>query len=192
MKTFKRRRFIIDKQLQYRLLIYDGIYFLIIMISLVLFLFAPLAIELLGRHVQDTRRWEAAAQALYLHTMLWPALLVILILLGIHAVIVSHRIAGPLFRFRMSFEKIIEGNLKPPIRIRKNDFLYNQQLVIDRLVEALRSKIAAMQIEQQAIESILDQKMAEDAPIPPDLKNDIDQLKSHSGRLKKELEYFTV
>jgi nitrogen fixation/metabolism regulation signal transduction histidine kinase len=192
MKPFKRKRFIIDKQLQYRLLLYDGIYFLIITVSLVLFLFAPLAVELLGRDVQDMRRWEAAAQVLYLHTMLWPALFLILILLSVHAVIVSHRIAGPLFRFRISFEKIIAGNLKPPIRIRKNDFLYNQQLVIDRLIDTLRSKVSTIQTEQQAIESILNEKMQADLSLAPDLKNHIDQLKNHNSRLKKEIEFFSV
>ena len=53
---------------------------------------------------------ELANQFLSLHERVWPAMLVALLLLGFHLVFFSHRIAGPLYRWRRLFSEVGAGN----------------------------------------------------------------------------------
>jgi len=84
-----------------------------------------------------------AGKILYLHSYLWPAVLIILVILGFHSVLVSNKIAGPLLRFRRLFQRVIDGDISGTLRIRRGDLLINEQTKIDEMVFMLQSRIGA-------------------------------------------------
>jgi len=78
---------------------------------------------------------------------LWPAVLVVFIILSIHSILVSHRIAGPLYRFRQTFQQIIAGDISKMARIRKGDLLANEQEKIAEMmmiVAAILSNVSTL------------------------------------------------
>ena len=120
-------------------------------------------------------------------------MLAVFAVLGVHSILVSHRIAGPLYRFRMTFQDIIEGNLSRFIRIRKGDFLLAEQAKIEELVRMLRSKLNMIKGEQAGIVRLVDEILKN--PLlerEKDLKAQVAQLEIHNARLGQEIAYFKL
>jgi methyl-accepting chemotaxis protein len=191
MGSFRRRRYVIDRALQYRLLIYNAIYFLIIVLSIGVALFLPLYFEMSKPGLTTAQQGEVAGRVLYLHANLWPAVLVVLIILGIHSLLISHKIAGPLYRFRQTFQDIIDGDISRMVKIRKSDFLMSEQEKIEEMMAMLRSRIGKIRSEQAAMENVLNDIVRNpDSQLEEGTKAKIAALQNHSMALKKEIEYF--
>jgi methyl-accepting chemotaxis protein len=86
-------------------------------------------------------RQEVASEFLSLHTRLWPAVVMLFVLLSIHSVFVSHRIAGPLFRFRKVLGAVAKGDLSVRLTLRKNDYLVKEGESVDAMILALRDRV---------------------------------------------------
>ncbi|MCU0596041.1 MAG: hypothetical protein MUC98_11360 [Desulfobacterota bacterium] len=184
MGPVRRKTVIVDKRLQYRLLGYNAIYFFVTVAALSLALFTPLIFEISDPSLSPREQAEIAGKILYLHSYLWPALFLVLVILGFHSVLVSNKIAGPLYRFRATFQKIIEGDLSGTVRIRKGDLLINEQTKIDEMVSMLQSKIGLIQQEQEAVAALLSQLRGQELSGPA--KATLTQIEEHCERMKKE------
>ena len=188
MGPVRRKTYIVDKKLQYRLLGYNAIYFFIILAALSLALFTPLIFELSDPLLSPRQQAEVAGKILYLHSYLWPALLLVFVILGFHSVLVSSKIAGPLYRFRAAFQRIIEGDISGSVRIRKSDLLVNEQTKIDEMVAILKSKISQIQMEEAAMGDLLAKLHGQE--LNAEQKAVLAQLEAHHERLKKETDFF--
>ncbi|MBU2498646.1 MAG: hypothetical protein KKE57_07095 [Proteobacteria bacterium] len=193
MRLPRRRNYIVDKSLQIRLLLYNGIYFMIIVLAIGMALFLPLYFEFTDPNLTSDQLVDVAGRVLYLHNKLWTVILAVFIILGIHSILVSHRIAGPLYRFRMTFQDIIDGNISRFIRIRKGDYLVGEQAKIEEMVQMLRSKLNVIKGEQADIERLVDEILKN--PLlerEKDLKAKVGQLEIHNSRLGQEIAYFQL
>ncbi|MCG6880458.1 MAG: hypothetical protein LJE96_15090 [Deltaproteobacteria bacterium] len=66
---------------------------------------------------------------------------------------ISHKIAGPLFRFEQDLEEIGRGNLKKKVRLRKKDQFTGLSNSLNNMTELLNERIVSSQQElQQLIE----------------------------------------
>jgi methyl-accepting chemotaxis protein len=187
----RRTRYLVDKRLQYRLLIYNGIYLLVIILAVGAGLFLPLVLDLSDPNLSVAQQGEVVNKILYLYSRLSPILLFVFLILLAHSVVVSHRIAGPLYRFRATFNQVAQGDLSRATRLRKGDFLLNEQAKIEEMIEALRSRLHHIKNEHAVMERSL-QALAE-SPLGgsnEELAAIIAQLKECNSRLRRELEYF--
>lgn len=57
----------------------------------------------------------------------------------------THRVAGPLYRFRQVFRTIASGDLSLRVRVRDGDYLTQEADELDRMVVALRDCVSHMQ-----------------------------------------------
>lgn len=190
MGSIQRRTFIVDKKLQYRLLGYNAIYFFITLAALSLALFTPLIFEISDPLLSPRQQAEVAGKILYLHSYLWPAFFLVLVILGFHSVLVSNKIAGPLYRFRAAFQRIIEGDLSGFVKIRKGDLLVNEQTKIDEMISTLKSKIGQIQAEEAAIGELLAQIRGLD--LSAEQKAVLTRLEEHHERLKRGTGFFKI
>jgi methyl-accepting chemotaxis protein len=189
----RRKRYIINRRLQYRLMIYNGIYLLIVILAIGAGLFLPLFLELSNPNLSIAQQGEVANKIFYLHSRLSPILLLVFLILIAHSVVVSHRIAGPLYRFKATFNQVAQGDLSRVTKIRKGDFLLNEQAKIEEMIEALRSRLHHIKNEHAVMERAL-QALAE-YPLGAsngELAAMIAQLKECNSRLRKDLEYFRL
>lgn len=72
--------------------------------------------------------------------LFWPLLLVTLtqiIIIAIFSIFFSHKMAGPIYRMRVSLDRMLDGDYNFVIKVRKSDFFIN---IVERL-EKLRQKI---------------------------------------------------
>ena len=190
---YRRRRYIVDKRLQFRLLVYNGFYFLVITAAIWAGLFLPLALDLSNPNLSIAEQGEVAGKILYLHSRLGPILLIVFVILGIHSVLVSHRIAGPLYRFKATFNQVAQGDLSKVVSIRKGDLLVNEQTKIEEMIGTLSSRLKNIKKEQAAMEQALQSLLKSQGNLSENMaKEAIAQLEGCHLRLKKELEYFKL
>jgi methyl-accepting chemotaxis protein len=141
MLSDRRKRHVIHRGLQYRFAAICIAYVLVFVVILSLALFLPVILDLHASADNPERALRAADRLLYLHDTFWLVVVVSLLAIGLHAVRLSHRIAGPLYRYRRIFESLVEGNILDPIIPRKGDYLLEETGALNRMLEKLRSGV---------------------------------------------------
>ena len=87
-------------------------------------------------------------------------IVVVGIIVGIVTLLVSHKIAGPMFRFEKDIERIAAGDLKSHIRLRKGDQFQELVKTLNTMIDSLNCKVsevqkqAAEQAESQALTDV--------------------------------------
>jgi methyl-accepting chemotaxis protein len=191
MAPYKRRlRFSFTKT-QYRLLAFSLIYIFATVLVFAAALFLPLILTLQSRSLSPVDKQVVADQFLSIHARAWPAILIVLVLLGIHSLIVSHRIAGPLYRFRRSLRAIADGNLSTPAIIRQNDYLVTEAETINEMIASLRAKIEDIQEHCAEMHRVLsDVRRSIDSGSIESMSQDIESLGARMRRLKVCVDQF--
>ena len=138
LKAFLRRRhFYVHPTLQRPLLLTSFVHGFIAWIVLSTALFAPLMIQLQNPDAGDPETVRAAAGFLQLHRHFWVPSLIAFTLIGLSSIWVSHRIAGPLIRFRRIFNNIRQGGMPRPESLRQGDLLGEEMQLINEMSAAL-------------------------------------------------------
>ncbi len=143
----KRKRFLVAP-FQYRLVLASLTYIASSVLVFAGVLFAPLILELSSGTTNLEQRTEAANQFLSLHARLWPAFILLVVLLVLHSILVSHRIAGPLLQFQRIFESVAAGNLSVRAKVRQRDYLVKEADSINRMLAAFSARVQS--VEQSA------------------------------------------
>lgn len=107
-----------------------------------------------------TRVEEALPRALQV-TFLLQSLLIFLVSLAIN-LFISHKIAGPIYRFEHSLRCIDAGDLLHVARIRDSDQVKSMVSTLNRLTASLRNRYTSLrEIEEELNQIIFDQKNGE-------------------------------
>jgi methyl-accepting chemotaxis protein len=143
MESWKKRRrtYIVNKSLQYRFLVTILIYCVITILFILFYLFVPEFVKLNDESLSLEVRVAAADRVLMLHSRIWPAVITLIILLGIHSVLLFHRVAGPLYRFQLAFEQIKQGKISFRVKLRKKDYLHDQEEVFNDMMDILEGRL---------------------------------------------------
>lgn len=153
-RPYKRRHILIDR-FQYQLLLINLLYFFAILLIFSAALFLPLIIQLESKTLSFSEQEAVASQFLSLHARVWPALLITFLLFAIHSIFVSHRIAGPLMRFRNTFKAIAAGDLSGRVTLRKHDYLGNEADHLNEMIVGLRTKIKGIETQHREVRAVL-------------------------------------
>jgi methyl-accepting chemotaxis protein len=158
-----RRSRIVNKSLQYRFLVTILIYGFITVAFLSVYLFVPEIMKLNNESVSFEARAAAADRILTFHSRIWPAAIALICFLGLHSVVFFHRVVGPLYRFRMAFEQVRTGDLSFHVKIRRKDYLHQEEGVLNEMIEMLAGKLGSIQLASlDALKSLgeLEQKVS--------------------------------
>ena len=190
--NFPRKRYLIDN-LQYRLLGVSLFYFCSIVLVFAGALFIPIIIELNSGSLASPIVQEATRQFLLFHTRLWPPALLLICLLALHTIVVSHRIVGPLYRFRLELKKIGDGNLFVHVKLRKNDYLTKEADAINQMVDALRTRLRKFETNQKSAHKVLvELQRAVIRGSADDVNDKIDELTGVIESLQQNVEQFQI
>jgi len=194
-KTRRRQYSIIDRSLQYKVLAIIVTYSMVIVLFLAVCLFVPDILAITNESLTLEMRAAAAEKLLTLHSRVWPAIIAMVCVLGVHSVRIFHRLIGPLYRFRWAFDKISEGDLNFRVQIRKSDYLHREEAALNKMIEALAEKCESVQ--QAGLKTANSLSALEQATAATDGGQDaIKQLlQEHHQNLKDlvdRLEYFRL
>ncbi len=191
-RRFRRRQILLDK-LQYRLLTLTLVHSVIILAIMAAVVFLPPMIQLENRTLPMVEKEKAANEFLTLHARVWPAFFIVLVALGIHSVVVSHRIAGPLYRFRRIFEALGAGDLSVVAAIRRRDYLWKEAEAINQMITSLGGRVEGVQQrwgELQAAWGHLRGSLDKDSS--EEIARHVDSLEAHMKQVKASLGQFKL
>ena len=189
-RPYKRRHILIESY-QYRLLFINLLYFCIILLIFAAALFLPLILKLRSGSASIIEQGELAGQFLALHARVWPAMLVVFVLLALHSILVSHRIAGPLYRFRKVFGVVARGDLSVRANLRKGDYLGKESESLNEMIASLRAKIESIQshhIEMQTVLTALKQSIERGSI--EDMHRQLEELHMQMEELRASIRQF--
>lgn len=189
-RPYKRRRILIESY-QYRLLIINLIYFITILLVFAATLFLPLILKLRSGSLSAMEQGEVAGQFLTLHARVWPAMFVVFVLLALHSIFVSHRIAGPLYRFRNIFGAVAGGDLSVRASLRKSDYLEKESDSLNEMIASLRTKIEGIQKHSNEMQGVLPAlKTSIESGSLEDIHQHIEDLRVQMERLRMSIGQF--
>jgi general secretion pathway protein G len=137
----RRRRVVVGGfQLRYVLTSLLGLFVHVVLASAVIV--GPL-VYLVNRDAPSGTPGWAATSLLALHEHFWPGLGLLFLLEAARVVFMSHRIAGPIYRFRVVLERLAQGDLTQRVRIRDHDYLWDEARALETAIAALRERVDA-------------------------------------------------
>lgn len=140
---YARRRYIVDWKLQGPICLHALFYGGLVLAAIVIGIFLPLVWEL-GSANQPVGYEERSIVMLYLHDRLWWLMLGCAAIVAVSAIRLSHRIAGPLVRYKRNLRLLAEGKLPTPLRTRDADFLKEEVACLNEAVAGVQHRIAAI------------------------------------------------
>jgi methyl-accepting chemotaxis protein len=185
------RRVLVDA-FQLRLVTVSIVHFVLVVLVFASVLFLPLAITLQSDDLSSPAVREAAHAFLALHSRLWPPLLGAFVLLVLHIILVTHRVAGPLYRFRKFLKSSVgEGDLVTEIRIRRGDYLHKEADAINEMLAGLRDKISRLELQiDQTNELWTNLRVSLAGRVPEELEQRINALGEHLDRCRTDVSFF--
>ena len=127
-------------------------YLLAYSVVVALLLMGPLILELRTDDIATVERRHAAVQLLYLHARILPAIALALCVFAVHGIFFSHRIAGPLYRFKQIFRSVRSGDVPSGVHLRQKDFLREEANELGQMLSSLRARLGDIQAYQEKLD----------------------------------------
>lgn len=129
--------------------------------------------------------------------LLGGCIVTILIVLATVVVIIlmTHRIAGPMYRFEKHAEKVGSGELCSDLKIRKKDQFQDLLVTFNRMTHDLREGLLKVVGVSDKLDTLIDEisdGSNREILLKEDIKRIIAELKKDKQDLKKALSYFKV
>lgn len=154
----QRWRYIVDWKLQGSLIIHGLTYGGMVLLAVSLGIFSPLLWDL-GTVDMDGGYEEQAIVMLYLHERFWFLAAMCLVIVVIGAVRYSHRVAGPMVRYKRNLKLLAEGKFPPPLRTRPADFMKEEVSCLNKAVIGVGERVDAIRRAQAELRSKLTEYM---------------------------------
>jgi methyl-accepting chemotaxis protein len=186
----RRKKLLIDSS-QRQLL---GVYFVHFMVVLVIFFAAMVFIfnqQIIRSGLSVAQKQEfASLMSSFAHRM-WPTMWIVFVLMVLHILYVTHKIAGPLYRIRSVLSYVGSGNLTARARLRRGDYLTKDADAVNAMAGELDDKIGRMRDEWEAASKSLEElgRSVEGAS-RSEAKQHLEQLRAHMVTWKESLDEF--
>lgn len=93
-----------------------------------------------GASALERHQVEFERQIFALGTVLFSSLALFVLAVGIAGILVTHKVAGPVYKMKRHINEVADGHLRLPGRLRKGDELVDFFNAFDRMVRTLRER----------------------------------------------------
>lgn len=141
--ALRRRRFYVHG-IQRKYIFLSLVPLIISSFLIIVFLFVPIDVLLYSSASPAAR--EAIVQDLRaLGFRIWPAIFLAMLVSTFLSVFVTHRFAGPLYRFHQVVDRMAAGDLSTGFKLRKGDDLVELETALNRAIESLAETVQEAQ-----------------------------------------------
>ncbi len=181
---FRRRRYLIHPKYQTEVALRVFLLVLAYSALLGLLIFYPVHQELKAA-ARPEEQLYVSRKILALHTRVWPAVLVVAGLAGLHAILASHRIAGPLYRIGKTLKAMAAGDYSQRITLRRKDRFPELADAVNHLGEELTQRRAASLALIRQVQEALEKAQAESTnkEVQQRLKEALQNLQEAEARI---------
>ena len=113
---------LIEYRSQFHLSLSLVLYLLLYTVLLLVVILVPSVLKFTSSSLSLERQLEASREFLFIDRRVVPALLAVVIVIGVHFLFITHRIFGPLKRLGTMFRAMQDGAWPPPFVHRRKDF----------------------------------------------------------------------
>ncbi|RMG03666.1 MAG: methyl-accepting chemotaxis protein [Nitrospirae bacterium] len=164
---WRRRNYFIKRDLQGR---YIFSFFLFVTLGSILFalIFSTLTSGTLTMTYENYKLQIGKTPVILLREFIsahWIFLITGGVLVTVLSMFLTHRFAGPVFRFEKTLQSIIDGKLDFAVRLRKKDEAKEIAELFNRLIETLNRDISSLKNEVAILEKLLDEMVQQDTTI---------------------------
>lgn len=140
-KMMLRRNYIVDRKVQYNLLLrtLGFVVFMLLIVSAGLYI--PLLVELRRHAGELDSSYETSIALMFMQERFWPVALFCLAFAAYGTIVISHRIVGPLVRVKRVMESVGHGVLPETLKIRSKDYLKAEVDILNTMVARLATQI---------------------------------------------------
>lgn len=149
---FRRRRVVVDRSFQHSLCLHGIALVSFVLLVVTLGIFVPLVWQLGSARQGPDVHADSAIVMLYMHERFWGIALVCFVFVVARILQVSHRIAGPLVRYKRNLRLLAAGRLPPPLRTRRRDYLKEEVVCLNEAVDGVRARVAAIAVAQRKLQ----------------------------------------
>lgn len=181
----KRKNYFIKKRFQFSFLI-KFITLLFIESILIVGLLMAVSGDTITTGFQDSILTVERTQNFFFTPVL---LIILIVMVGISMAamvvltLVSHKIAGPLFRFEQVLKNLGEGDFTTDVQLRSKDQLMEVQKELNILIKSLDERFGRIKRNLNAVEVLLNHQ--DNPPVIRELQEQVRQL-------QQEIKYFKV
>ncbi len=169
---FKRRSYpVVFRDRQYRLLCMVLLYSFTLVVILFVFLFLPDFFKMQDESADFILRGQAADRVLMLHARLWPAILAVICLIGLHSFRLFLLFIGPLKRLRWAFDNMKSGDLTVKVVLRDGDFLIEEGDSLNETIASLSAEVLKAKAAAEATQTALESLRVEIQALPQDTRS---------------------
>lgn len=183
---FRRRRYLVKKRLQgtyVRMIIFPMFFIaLVIAIAQHYLYWAYFGDPHVSSYLKEWNNLDLTRGNLGVNMLL---LVVIFALVGI---LISHRIAGPLYRIEKILKEASEGNIQQRIRLRKNDQLHELASIINQLLNNFVKSIVRFKSSTENISGVMKELKLELDKSSPSFET----VRQKVSSIDKELEVLNI
>jgi len=190
-KTYKRKNYFIDKSFQSKFIIK---FCLLVLLGGLLTIGALYLLAMQSTTVSIINsRVVARTTADFLLPILVQTVVIVTIIVSLAtimvALLVSHKIAGPLFRFKKILETLGKGDFSSEFHIRHLDQLQDLAITINSMISTNKDEISKLKTGLTDLKSKLDSISEQDLPehkraLLNELKRIADELKNRASHFK--------
>jgi len=140
-KMAMRRNYIVDRKVQYNLLLrtLGFVVFMLLIVSAGLYI--PLVVELRQHAGELDASYETSIALMFMQERFWPVALFCLAFAAYGTIVISHRIVGPLVRVKRVMKSIGDGRLPTTLQIRSKDYLKTEVEILNTMVAGLAEQV---------------------------------------------------
>ncbi len=143
-RSFRRRRIVVDKKLQWSLCGHTIVYGVWLLILVAVGLFSPLLLALRDGAPNEAYDSDIATVMLYMHHRFWWVAAFGCVAIALGALRFSHRIAGPMVRFKRNLRWLGEGRLPAPLVTRSGDFFKEEVRCLNAAVAGVQERLETL------------------------------------------------
>jgi hypothetical protein len=155
-------------------------------------LFVPLVLQLRSFQMTSREAHDSALQLLYMHDRFWLPVTLSLVAVALHSLYSTHRIAGPLYRFRMTFNQVQKGVLPKAVKLRRNDLLGPELEGLNGMLETLRNGAEQAQKDAATLDCLISRYRAMCKESDPESDRILDEIVTVTMRLNSDSRSFKI
>jgi len=164
LRSFFRRRRLLVRDFQRRLILFQILYFGLLTGGLYLVFLSPLLTAVQDLHIPNEQRVGSAWALILFDRRAMPVLVPLVFVLFAHSIVVSHRIAGPLYRMTTVLRALAAGDLTQRFRIRPRDYLQVEATELQGAIQELHGRLLAIRGDAQAMRAAVDRMAPAGSP----------------------------
>lgn len=150
LTKLRRLRYVVDWRMQGSLTAHGVVYGASVLAAIGFGIFAPLLWGLADADAESGFE-EQSIVMIYLHDRFWLIALLSLLVVVIGTVRFSHRVAGPMVRYKRNLSLLASGKLPPPLKTRRSDFLKEEVEILNRAVAGVGARAASIRSAQAEV-----------------------------------------